>query len=138
MSETEFGEASESKAEATKPKPAPRQFAPTVFRKLKPFEQLTKRQQETMSAKQAAEYKAEVKHQQDWGHLPPQVHELLRGVDPVQLSSSAVELLAKVRGTDPCHFAAAKAFHKWPMHAEMSLEAYDEAIERVLSERHGY
>lgn len=112
-------------------------FAPTVFRKLKAFEALPKKVRETMTPAQALAYKAELKHQDDWGHLPPQVHAQLRGVDPAKVSDDAVEKHAKTRGTDPVHFAAAKAFHRWPMHAEMTVEAYDAALEQVLSEKHG-
>jgi hypothetical protein len=50
----------------------------------------------------------------------------------------AVESHARVRKTDPVHFAAARAYHKWPLGKEMTLDEFDAAVEHVLGERHGY
>ena len=87
-----------------------------------------------MAPHRRAAYLAEKAHQDDWGHLPPQVAHLLRGVT---LPPLAVEHHARAAGTDPVHFAAARAFHRWALGQEMSREQYDAAVARVLSESFG-
>jgi len=83
---------------------------------------------------QRAAHESEVAHHGKWGHLPPQVSEHLRGVE---LPPQAVENHARAAGTDPVHFAAARAFHRWALGQEMSRAQYDAAVARVLSEAHG-
>lgn len=123
----------QSKAEAPAPPKPPRQFARTRFPKLPA---LTEKELLTLAPQERAAYLADKQHQDLWGHLPPQVGQHLRGV--LQLAPNAVENHAKRADTDPVHFAAARAYHKWAMGQEMSAEDYDAAIEKVLSEGHGY
>lgn len=122
----------------TQAKPA-RQFAPTRFPKL-PV--LTDAELKKLTPQGRTSYLAAKKHEDDWGHLPPQISSKLVGTSAevvnMNYGANAVELIAKRRGTDPVHFAAAKAYFKWPMHAQMSEDAYDAAVEEVLSHRHGY
>lgn len=122
-------------AEPVAAKPA-RVFTRTRFPKLPVLTDADFKKRK-MRPQDVAAYKAAKKHEDDWGHLPPQVQEKLQGVDPKDVSDNAVEKHAKTRATDPVHFAAAKAFHRWGMHQELSLEAYDAAIEATLNEKHG-
>lgn len=108
-------------------------FAPTRFPKLV---ELTEAQVSKLSPVERAEYLDEKTHQDLWGHLPPQHHVALRGVP--SLPDDAVENHARTMGTDPVHFAATKAFFKWGIGQEMSVEEYDAAIEHVLGHGHGY
>lgn len=117
---------------ATRPPPPPaRSTPPTRFPRL-PI--LGERELAAMSPAPRAAYHAEKAHQDAWGHLPPQVSAHLRGVS---LPPQAVENHAKDAKTDPVHFAAARAFYRWPLGLEMSREQYDAAVARVLSEPHG-
>lgn len=97
---------------------------------------LSDKQLEKLSPQQRAAYIAQREHQKRWGHLPPQVQRALQGV--MELAENAVENHAKAQGTDPVHFAAARAFHRWPIGQEMSSEEYVAAIEQTLQHRHGY
>lgn len=112
------------------PLPA-RSTPPTRFLRL-PV--LGERELAAMSPAPRAAYHAEKAHQDAWGHLPPQVSVHLRGVS---LPPQAVENHAKDAKTDPVHFAAARAFYRWPLGLEMSREQYDAAVARVMSEPHG-
>jgi hypothetical protein len=111
-----------------------RVFARTVFRKLPT---LTEKQMSKLAPQLRAQYLTEKKHEDDWGHLPPNLSKHLRGMDPKNISDSAVEKHAKTTETDPAHFAAAKAYFKWGIGQEMPLEKYQAAIEEVLSHKHG-
>lgn len=97
---------------------------------------LTDRQLAKLSPTERATYDTQRKHQQLWGHLPPQRAQALRGIE--SLSELAVEVHARELKTDPVHFAAAAAYHRWPVGQEMSVEEYEAAVAQVLSERHGY
>lgn len=108
-------------------------FAPTKFPKLP---KLNEAQVAKLNPSTRAAYIEEKKHEEKWGHLPPQVHLHLRGVD--SLPENAVENHARELKTDPVHFAAARAFHKWGIGQEMELEDFEAAVEQVVSEGHGY
>lgn len=97
---------------------------------------LTDRQLAKLGPQERAAYDAQQKHHKLWGHLPPQRQQALRGVE--SLSERAVEVHARELKTDPVHFAAAAAYHRWPVGQEMSVEEYEAAVAQVLSERHGY
>lgn len=131
-------ETQEAPADAPQPDPTPakpaRVFPRTRFPKL-PV--LDAKQLAKLSPQMRAKYHAEKKHEDDWGHLAPNLAAKLRGVEPSTLSPNAVELHAKSKQTDPVHFAAAKAFHKWAIGQEMTPAEYDAAVEAVLSHKHG-
>lgn len=97
---------------------------------------LTERQIAAMSPRARTQYLAARKHQELWGHLPLAHQQLLVGME--SLSEDAVENHARERKTDPVHFAATRAYFRWPIGMEMSLKEYDAAVELVLRQSHGF
>lgn len=98
------------------------------------LEPLTDAQLAKLQPHERTTYAAEQKHQETWGHLPPQLQPALRGME---LPTNAVEVHARAKKTNPVHFAAARAYHRWAIGQEMTAEEYDAALEQVLNERHG-
>jgi len=97
---------------------------------------LSDRQLAKLGPQERAAYDALKKHHELWGHLPPQRQQGLRGIET--LSENAVEVHARKLKTNPVHFAAAAAYHRWPIGQEMSVEEYEAALAQTLGERHGY
>lgn len=97
---------------------------------------LNDRQLAALPPAQRTAYLAQQKRQQLWGHLPPQRQQALSGIE--ELPENAVENHARELKTDPVHFAAAAAYHHWPLGQEMSAEEYTDAVAQAVGERHGY
>lgn len=125
-------EESKPEAPAEKAPPTIRPFARTRFPKLPA---LTEKQIAALPPVARAGYLSQKKHEDSWGHLPPNVHGHLRGIE--QLAPNAVENHARTRKTDPVHFAAARAYFKWPLGKEMTLEEFDAAVDEALNHPHG-
>jgi hypothetical protein len=97
---------------------------------------LSERQLKQLAPNERASYLATQKHLERWGHLPPQHQVALRGIE--EMPEDAVENHARTLKTDPVHFAAAKAYHRWAIGQEMSAEEYAAAVSQAIGERNGY
>lgn len=100
------------------------------------MKQLTDKALSKLTPQQRAAYDARRAHHERWGHLPVQLQSSLAGVRA--LANDAVENHARTLNTDPVHFAAVRAFYRWPIGQEMDVDQYAKAVEHVLTQRHGY